>query len=463
MNKIRRSIKRIFGLYTAMFACLVISVIAIELNTDMSTSSYNPRMKKEYSDIMRGEIRDYNGVVLVETIKSDIGYKRNYIYDREFAHILGYSKMGKTGVEAKYNFELTNVNHEIINRIKQLISGTDLKGNNVILTLDKKIQDKAYELLGNKKGSIIALEPSTGRILAMVSYPNFNPNTIEQDWEQLKSDSENSPLINRCTQGLYAPGSIYKIVTALAAMENIENWQNISYDCLGEKDFTDGKIRCYESEKHGIVDLKKAFAVSCNTSFASLGKSLEADVLKKTSEKLGFNKNIDYPLEYNQSTFLLTQDSTEHELIQTSIGQGRTLTTPFEMLRIVSAVANGGMLMKPYIFDHIEDTRGGVMKKQIPQKEKQMFSQQNSDELVNMMIEVVNNGTGISAKIENVEVAGKTGTAEVEEQKPHAWFVGFAPAHKPQVAVVVLLENSGTGGLSATPIAREIIKTALEN
>lgn len=461
LNKIRKCIRRVFWMYVVMFTCLILSIAFVMLDSSKIKSSFNPRIKKDDPMVMRGEIRDRNGNILAQTVKQDGKFKREYNFDRQFAHIVGYNDMGKSGIELKYNFELNKVKFEIFERIKQIFYNTDLKGNNLILTLDQKVQNKAYELLNKKKGAIVAVEPSTGKIIAMVSYPNFNPNTISENWESLNSDSENSPLINRATQGLYAPGSVFKIVTASAAIENLDNWQNFTNECVGEKMFGDKNIRCYNSKKHGNVNLIEAFAVSCNTSFAMLGTELGADILKIKSEKFGFNNSIKYPLDYSQSKFSLTANSSISELVQTAIGQGKTVTTPLQMERIVSAVANGGILMQPYVVDHIKDNSGRVIQKNIPKKETQMFAPDVANELVNMMIEVVNSGTGKAARIENVVVAGKTGTAEVDGKNPHSWFVGFAPAQSPKIAVTVVLENSGEGGLSAAPIAREIINTAL--
>lgn len=449
-------------MYVVMFACLVASVAYISLDTKTMTNAYNPRTKKSNTSVIRGKIMDYNGNILVESMGKEENHTRDYLYGKEFCHIIGYSGLGNTGVEAQYNFELTKVQFEIIERFKNLIFGSKVEGNSIALTLDKDIQTTAYELLGKRKGSIVVIEPSTGKILAMVSYPNFNPNTINEHWDALKADQENSPLLNRAIQGLYPPGSIYKIVTAAAAMENIANWNELSFDCVGEQNFLDKKIRCYDNTKHGVVNIQQAFAQSCNTTFAQLGKDLGATALKSISERVGFNNTIDFPLEYNKSTFALNEGSTQSELVETAIGQGKTLTTPLQMARITAAVANGGILMKPYLLDHIEDSKGTTLKKFMPEKQAQLFSPEVAQQLVEMMVEVVNTGTGTPAKIKNVEVAGKTGTAEVAGGNPHAWFVGFAPAQNPKVAVVVLLEGGGGGGANASPIAKKIMQAVLD-
>lgn len=462
MNKIRKSIRRVFWLYALMFTCLIFALVYILAEPQQIASSYNPRIRTGDPMVIRGQIKDRNGNILAQTVKTDNGFIREYPYNNEFAHIVGYSDVGKMGIELRYNFELEKVRFEILERIKQIIYKTDLNANNLVLTLDEDIQKKSYELLGNRKGTIISIEPSTGKIISMVSYPNFNPNTIKADWESLNNDTENSPLLNRATQGSYPPGSVFKIVTAAAVIENNEDWQNYQNECLGEIDFSDKKIRCFNSKKHGIVDLKSAFAVSCNTTFALLGKSLGANNLKKISERVGFNTSIYYPMDYKGSTFSLNMKSSESELVQTAIGQGKTLTTPLEMLRIVSAIANDGMLMKPYLVDYIEDSKGNTVKKYMPSKEKQLFSNSVANTISDMMVEVVNSGTAITVQIDNIKVAGKTGTAEVDNEIPHSWFVGFAPYESPKAAVVVILENSGEGGLKATPIARDVLKAILD-
>lgn len=454
MNKMRKSIKKIFCLYVVMFSCLIFSIIFILLNSEQKTNSHNPRIRKDDPTVMNGEIRDCNGNTLVETVKENGINKRNYIYNKEFAHIIGYSAMGKTGVESKYHFELTKVRFEIFERIKQILYKTNLKANNIILTLDKDIQHKAYELLGNKKGAIIVTEPSTGKILAMVSYPNFNPNTIENDWNNLNSDIESSPLLNRATQGLYTPGSVFKIITTATAIENMPDWQDFTYECLGEKDFGDKKIKCYNSQKHGIINLQQAFKLSCNTAFATLAETLGSEALKKMYEHLDFNKPIKYPLEYNKSIFTLAEEA---EFVRIAIGQGKTLITPLQMARIVSAIANNGTLMQPYIIDHIEDNSGVILKKYKPKKESKFFSNKLNNELVKMMLLEMDNNISILEKTtdilkqetkniliqetKNISVAGNKGVTEIDGKLPHSWFLGFSPAENPKVSIVVILEN----------------------
>ncbi|WP_058485050.1 peptidoglycan D,D-transpeptidase FtsI family protein [Defluviitalea phaphyphila] len=463
MKQFRKNIKRVFGVYVVMFFSLILYLVKFLIldSSSIIINTYNPRLSALEENIIRGEIRDSKGVVLARTKLEGDTWIREYPEGRDFAHIVGYVQKGKTGVEAFSNFKLLEVSNKIIQNVKSLFTGDKLKGNNVILTLDADIQHTARELLNNQKGAIVVMEPSTGKILSMVSYPDFNPNELNEIWEQLNKDEKNSPLINRATQGLYPPGSVFKIVTASAVLENKEDWENFTYNCTGEEEFHEKIIRCYGGKAHGEVNLDSAFYFSCNTGFAKLGVDIGAENLRETAERLLFNRNLPYELEYSKSQFLLDKNSEDKEIVETAIGQGKTLVSPLHMAMITSAVANGGILMKPYIIDHIETNYGKIKDKTIPKKYATLFQPEIANQIVDMMVEVVEKGTGTKASIPNVLVAGKTGTAENSSGEDHAWFVGFAPAYKPKAVVVVLIENGGSGGSKAGPIARELFKKIL--
>lgn len=463
MIHFKKNIKKVFWLYALMFSALVGYLLKF-LIIDSSTviiNTYNPRLTALEKNIHRGEIRDRNGEVLARTVVNGEDLIREYPKGRDFSHVVGFVQKGKTGVEAYSNFMLLEVSDRLLQRVNQLFSGDKLRGNNVILTLDADIQHRARELLKGRKGAIVVMEPSTGKILAMVSNPDFNPNEISQNWAQLNKDEENSPLINRATQGLYPPGSIYKIITAASAIENFEDWQNFHYQCNGEAVFDNNLIRCYNSTAHGEVDLEKAIYLSCNTAFAQLGTELGGEKMQSISERLLFNRDLPYELEYSKSRFDLTKSSEEKEIVETTMGQGKTLVSPLHMAMITSAVANGGILMKPYIIDHVETNYGREKNKQIPEKYGELFSPETANQLTDMMVRVVNEGTGSQAKIANVSVAGKTGTAQNASGEDHAWFIGFAPAEKPKVVVSVIIENGGSGGRVAGPIARELMNMVI--
>lgn len=427
----------------------------------ISASSYNPRLNYIDDSVKRGNITDINHQIIAESVDNGDGtYSRKYPRARMAAHITGYSSMGKTGVEAAENFELQDVHNEVLQRIESVVAGSEVQGNDVVLTVDMDIQSVAGELLGDRKGAIVVMEPSTGRVLALQAYPDFDPNKVKENWESLKSD-EDSALVNRATQGLYPPGSTFKIVTALAAMDYVSNWRDFTYQCTGEARFQDKVIHCYNGKAHGTVDMEKAMAVSCNCYFAELGKQIDVNKLRKKAEALAFNESYGFDLAYNKSRFSLNKDSTESELVETSIGQGKTLVTPLYMAMLVSSVANDGIMMKPYIVDHVEYYNHKKTKTTVPQKLKQVCSAEAAKQLTEMMSEVVSSGTGGAAQVRGVTVAGKTGTAENSTGSDHSWFIGFAPAENPKVAVAVMLENTDRSG-KATPIAGKVIKAVLD-
>lgn len=464
MNDMKRNIRRVFWLYFALFALLVMYLCKFVLadSREIVANSYNPRMGVTDPAIKRGDVRDRNGNLLASSNQdASSAYRREYPYGKAFAHVVGYTDHGKTGVEAKYNFEMETLSHEIYQRARGLLMSEEICADSAVLTLDADLQRFAYETMGGRKGSVVVMEPSTGKILCMVSHPAFDPESIASDWAALKDDEENSPLLNRASQGMYPPGSVFKIVTAAAVIEHWAEYQDFVYECRGEETFGNNRIRCYDGKVHGEVGLEDAFAQSCNTYFATVGMELGPDVLRGVAERAGFNAAYPFALVNNRSSFVLSEASTEGEVIATSFGQGKTLVTPLHMAMITSAVGNGGVMMKPYIVDHFENYDGTEKGKVLPALLGQAFSQEETTMLTDMMRLVVEVGTGKNVRIDGVQVAGKTGSAENGTGADHGWFVGFAPADNPKVAVSVILENCG-GSINALPLAREVMAYALK-
>ncbi len=459
----KRSAQRIFWLITLIFFLILVAMAKLVFmdRQEISSSAYNPRINYVDNSVKRGNIRDSNGDILAESIENaDGSYTRNYNRSRMAAHITGYSSKGKTGVEAAENFELQKVHNEVLQRINNIIKKEPVQGNDVVLTVDMDIQSIAGNILGNKKGAIVVMEPSTGRILALQAYPDFDPNTVAQNWEFLKDD-EDSSLVNRATQGLYPPGSTFKVITALAALQYYNDWKDFTYECTGEAVFENKVIHCYNNRVHGTVDMKKAIATSCNCYFAELGKRVGAENIRKKAEDFYFNENYPFVLAHSTSQVTLQKKSEENEIVETAIGQGKTLATPLHMAMIASAIANDGIMMKPYIVDHIQYYNGDISKTTVPEKLKQIISVEEADIITDMMISCVAEGTGTAAQIYGVDVAGKTGTAENATGSDHSWFIGFAPANDPKIAVAVMIENANQGG-SATPIAGKVLQAALQ-
>ena len=425
-------------------------------------NTYNKRQDLLAERVIRGQILGNSGEVLAQTIEDDEGNsKRVYPYKDLFVHVVGRFDKGKTGIELSENFNLLTSNANPIEKIFNELSEKKNVGDNIVTTLDVELQKVAYNALGNHKGSVVVLEPSTGKILAMVSKPDYDPNQITSLWNDLVDDSENnSALINRATQGLYPPGSTFKIVTALQYMREHSDYKKFKYTCKGSITIGDMKINCYNNKVHGTVNLETALAKSCNTAFAYIGTKLNRNSWLSTSESLLFNSELPLPFPYKKSSFTLNSSSEKTLAAQTAIGQGNTLISPMHNLLLVSAIANGGTLMKPYVVDHIENYVGNVVSKNMPSTFGNLMTAKEAQTLTDMMEEVVNDGTAYKLSSNRYQAAGKTGSAEFNSGKSsHAWFVGFAPSDNPKIAVSVIVEGAGTGSDYAVPIAKKIMDT----
>ena len=242
---------------------------------------------------------------------------------------------------------MINSNAPLSEKASDDVSGTKYPGDSVYTTLDTTLQEIASTSMGVYKGAIIVSEPSTGKILAMVSKPDFNPEDIEQIWDDLIADTDSSVLLNRATQGLYPPGSTFKIMTALEYIrENPETYQNYAYNCVGSLTHGEDKINCYHGTVHGNVTFTRSFAKSCNTSFANIGLTLDRTAYAKTLNDLMFNQDLPITLNYSKSKVTMSADISDSDMMQVAIGQGTTAITPLHLNLITCAIANDGELMK---------------------------------------------------------------------------------------------------------------------
>ena len=424
-------------------------------------NTYNKRQALLESRLIRGDILSRNRDVLATTRSdNDGGFYRSYPYRNTFAHIVGYSTHGVLGVESMENYTLLTCDGNIATRIRNDLEGKKNRGDNVITTLDTAMQEAAYDAMDDRRGAVVAMNVRTGEILCVVSKPDFDPNEVMGRWDVLNADTENSPLLNRAFLGSYPPGSTFKIVTALEYLkENNGNVSDYGFECKGSFEFKGSVISCYNEVSHGWVNFDDSFAKSCNSSFANISSTLDKKKFKDTLEELLFNKELPLPFKYSMASSDIGKDSTTDELLQTGIGQGRTLISPVHMLMITSAIANDGILMKPFVISSIENSDGGTIRKTRVREYGRLIDAGYSESLQKMMREVVVNGTATRIReTEGYRISGKTGSAEYPSNKSlsHAWFTGFAGEDDPEIAVTVIVEGGGSGGAVAAPIAKRV-------
>lgn len=424
---------------------------------DFINSPYNTRQDTFSDRVVRGNIVSSDGEILAQTnVYEDGTEERVYPYSNIFAHVVGYDSNGKSGLESEANFQLLTSHEFFLDQMKNEFRGWKNTGDTVISTLDAGLQVTAYNSLGDRRGAVVALEPSTGKIRAMVSKPDFDPNTIADNWDILVNDENNSSLLNRATNGAYPPGSTFKVVMALDYFRKKGTLEGYSYLCQGSITLDEHTISCYNGNVHGQEDFYSAFASSCNCAFADIGPALGAGSMRETAEDLLFNKKL--PLSsYKKSIFSLDKKSGVPLIMQTAIGQGNTLVSPMHMALITSAVANGGVLMKPYLIDSVANTDGELIKTVEPEVYRRLMSANEANLLGKLMKQVVESGTATALNGRGYTAAGKTGSAEFDENgSSHSWFIGYSNVDNPDLVVAVIVENGGTGSQAAVPIAGDI-------
>jgi peptidoglycan glycosyltransferase len=456
-----------------VFIFMMLAVIGNEIyfvyaeSDSVVNNSYNPRQELLAQKNIRGQIISADGKTLAQTVRGEDGNEeRYYPYANLFAHVVGYSTKGKTGIEYLGNMSLLNSNASLGEKIQNEISSQKNIGDNVVTTLNVDIQKTAYDALGAYDGAIIVTEPSTGKIIAMVSKPDFDPNEIAEIWDDLVEDDTSSVLLNRATQGLYPPGSTFKIVTALAYYrQNQGDVSGYHYQCNGSFSYDGNRINCYHGSSHGSEDFSKSFAKSCNSSFANIGISLNLTGLENTCEDMLFNQKLNLPYSTAQGRYVLGTTADSYDIMQTSIGQGKTQISPLQLNMITAAIANDGVLMTPYLIDRIENYNGTTVKQYTQESYGVLMTEDEADFLTGLMTDVVESGTATKLKGLSYTAAGKTGSAEFSAEKTdsHAWFTGFAPVDDPQVCVTIIVEGAGSGGEYAVPIAKRIFDSYFEN
>lgn len=425
-------------------------------------NSRNIRQDNFADVVERGDIITSDGVVIATSNTDADGVTtRSYPYGNMFAHVVGYDSYGKAGLELQGNFYMLRSNINIFEKLYKELMEEKNRGDNLITTIDYALQEAAYNALGGCDGAVIAIEPDTGKIRVMVSKPDYDPNNIDDVWSYLQSDegADSSILLNRATQGMYAPGSTFKVVSLLEYIrENPDDYEDYTYECVGESIFDSVRIHCSNQKVHGYENIDECLANSCNCAFADMGTTFDYDSYKATAEDLLFNSELPYQGDYSGSVFDIDGDSRKDELPQTVIGQGNTEITPLHNAMIMCAIANDGVLMQPYLMEEIENDDGGSVKKFAEKKYGQLITEDEAEILTEYLKGVCEYGTasGYMSGL-SYEVAGKTGTAEYDDEgHTNSWFVGFSNPDDPDLVICVIVEDYSSNGVSATYVARQI-------
>ena len=436
---------------------------------------------QEYS-VKRGDIITSDGVTVAtsEKTRGRFKYRRVYPEGELYGHITGFYSVtyGKTRIESAYDDQLLGESGVLsMQDIEDRLFESGEQGEDVVLTIDSELQEVARQALGDERGAAVAIEPRTGYIKALWSNPSYDPNGLatfsakeaKRFWESLDPTSLRSPLVSISTARTYPPGSTFKVVTAAAALDSgrynrdsrfrdpVELELPLTNETL--TNFT--KQACADGVS---IDLFTALEISCDTTFAILGLAIPDQILK-TAERFGFNDVLPFDVGSEASTFPEVPDDEEPLRAYAAIGQGDTAATPLQMALVAAGIANGGDVPRPRLVREVLDPSGSLVRSYEPETIGEAMSSSTASTLTDMMIAVVESGTGTAAAIEGIEVAGKTGTAQtVEGQNPHTWFIGFAPARNPEIAVAVIVENGGsfgseaTGGAVAAPIVKQIME-----
>lgn len=451
----------------ALFLILILYFVYYQIvkSPSVISSAYNPRQDLYAKHVVRGDILSADGKTIAETRTDSEGNEtRVYPYDNLFAHAVGYSVKGKAGIESQYNFNLLQSHSFVLRQVLNSLQNRKNQGDSVVTTLNYDIQKAASDALGSNKGAVVVLNPKNGKVLAMVSKPDFDPNTVSANWESLSSDEENSRLLNRASLGLYPPGSIFKVVTTLEYMHENDNWRDFSYNCTGSVTKGNTTIHCYNGEQHGTENLKAAFENSCNSAYATIGLTLNLHDFRSLAEKMLFNRTLPTNLKSTtKSRFTLSSDAGYGTVMQTSIGQGDTLVSPLHMAMIASAVANNGTLMEPYMVSRIQNDSGTTIQKFGKEEYGQLMSETDAKRMKKFMRAVVKRGTATALNGQSYEAAGKTGSAEYNSARDsHGWFIGYAKKGKKKVAIAVIVENGGSGSRSAVPVAKQVFDSCFD-
>ena len=461
-----------------MFVALLVNANVVQVGQAESLKN-NPDnhriLYSEYSHRRGAIVVDGHAVALSKRVHDQYKYLRTYPGGEAYAPITGYYSFqnGATGIEAAENEILSGDSDKLfVRRLSDYFTGRTPQGGAVVLTIKDRAQQAAFQALAGKRGAVVALDPRTGAILALASAPSYDPSVLAthkfgaagRAYTQLARDPGN-PLLDRAISQTYPPGSTFKVITTAAALSSGRFTPSSQLPAPNQLSLpqTTHKLQNFEGEQcngGGNISLADALRVSCNTAFGGLGLRLGQGEIRKQANAFGFDRSLSIPMGVARSIY--PDNISRPEVAFSAIGQDSDAVTPLQMAMVAAGVANGGVVMAPYLVARTLAPDLSTLSTASSHEFSRATSPTVASQLTRMMQAVVASGTGTAAQIPGVSVAGKTGTAENQPGQPtHAWFIGFAPAQNPQVAVAVLIEHGGVGGVTAAPIARQVMQAVL--
>ena len=465
MKELRRNMRLVGTLVVVMFVGLAawFAMTVFTQGSIWASDVRNNRLRATNS--LRGDITDRDGTVLATSAEDGTRqYLANATARRALSQTVGdIAGMSGTGIETFYSSTLLDISTSLVDRLSELFHSSRHVGSSVRITVDGPLQAYiASEFPEGYRGAVCVTNYKTGEILAMVSLPGYDPYDLAN---RADAEVEDTAFLNRCLQGLYTPGSVFKIVTLASAVTNDPDVIGQSFTCSGEWEYDGGHIVCAGGTSHGTLNLKNAFKRSCNVTFGKLAYQLGLERLRDTAERFGFNENFKFGDFVVYNSAFPTEVSSMNGLVWAGIGQGEVLVTPLHMAMIAGSVANGGMMMKPWLIQQITNSTGSVTQSGAPTAYRQVLSASAASKIAEYMYETVQSGTATRARIDGYTVCGKTGSAEVSDDKSvetNAWFTGFLYDDSHPYAISVVIEGGGAGARMPSELAAKALKKAIE-
>lgn len=451
-------------LFLFLFVAMIAYMVYFQTNESeqLLQSPYNNRQTAQQANVTRGWILAGDGTALAKNSTDEEGNEiRVYDYGSLFAQTVGYTDYGNAGLEATQNYRLLTSSTGLMEQISSDLHDQKKVGDDIVTSFDVKMQTAAKDALAGQKGAVVVLDADTSKVLASVSLPDFDPNTVSEDWETLNLEESGSPFLNRGLQGLYEPGSTFKIVTTLAYLNQYGTDADFHFNCTGE--YTQGSytIHCSGNAVHGEQSLADAFANSCNCAYSYIATELlDSGALADAAKAVNFNTDFSLELPDSTSRYNLEKTTADGLTMQTAIGQGDTLVTPLFMDMITQSVYNNGEMLLPSFIDQVQNSNGNVVETVGTKSLGRVMSSEAVTYLKSYMRGVVERGTA-SAAFSGfpITVCGKTGTAEYENSGGyvHSWFVGFTDTGQDDIVFAVIIEEATEGETTAAQVAANML------